>query len=198
MKSAGKASERNTQRLRNLFYYELFNRWSTIQGLGMASVASLILDECEHDVSQFEELCERICDFNRGARSSAQLSSVQPKKWNFRLGTLQVRYFVSGKMSKCLGLRYEKRKGNHISYWVAPVVKIERKGKIVLMKMGPSFQEDEIEDRKVINLDFSKDPEIREGEINFLGDEAEKQEFSEAVGIMDFMMPGFIRIVKIR
>ncbi len=197
MKNAGKVSRRNRGRHGPLFYEELFDDWPTYQGLCLASVASLILDECEQNIEQFQWLCEAICEVDKRSKNSSHLADIQPKRWNMRFGVLQIRYFVSGNMRGMLGMSWEKRNGSRISYWISPVVKVRKRGNFLHVKMDPDTNMEMVEDQSMMNLNFTPDPETGKPLV-FSDVMAEENRFVEMLGVMDFTRPKCIRILQIQ
>jgi hypothetical protein len=220
LKNSGKVSKRNRERTAKIFYDELWfdpkgenpHPYVT-QGLLLASVSGLILDECgkpynyigreeapEIDgLDQFEEIYERVCEIDKHTKSSARLFDLQDKKWNCYFNVLQIRYFVSGQMRGMLGIRYEKRKGNRISYWISPVHRVRKRGRVLQFDMAPKIKERQVEDRSEIDFDFNKGPSISDAQgLAFSDGNGEIKQITEYVGVIDFTMPNCIRIIGFR
>jgi hypothetical protein len=198
VKNAGKVSKRNAQRLGTAFYEELWwNSWDYHEGLNMAAVASFILEECDQNIDQLRWLCEYLLETDRRSKNSSHLHDLQPKKWNMRLGVLQIRYFVSGQMSGMLGMSWEKRNGSRISYWISPIVALKKRGNFLHVKVDPEAKMEQVEDKDMATLNFTPDPETGKP-LAFSDIVAKESRYAEVIGVMDFTRPKCIRILQIQ
>ena len=101
-------------------------------------------------------------------------------------------------MKGMLGIRYQKRKGNRISYWISSVHRVRKQGRVLEFDMAPSVKERQVEDRSEMDFDFITEPAIAENGssgMTFGNGNAEMKEVTEYVGVIDFTMPKCIRII---
>jgi hypothetical protein len=167
----------------------------------------LILEECRNlglPPETFAYFCEKVCQVEKRAPNSSYISTTHPKKWTYDPTKLEVRYFVSKHMRHMLGVTRAKLGKSNTCYWITPIVKVPRPVIFEADLVNPSSVDiEQVEDQLNIVLDFIEDPVIGNGGKPLVLDFIQEPEFGanrfqEVVGVIDFFVPGLMRIVEVR